>query len=270
MIPEKLKEVIKKSCKKDSVVCLSGAGISAESGIPTFRGKAGLWEKYDPQIYAYSEGLISLLREKPEELANFIVDFYSVLLRARFNPAHAALSALEKKGILRCVITQNIDDLHRLSGQRHIIELHGNAFRAKCGGCCKETVLEKEDIGEFIQSLKKSRPSRTALLKILSQYFPRCSCGSRFRIDIVLFGEMLPREALSNALRSLDNCRLLLLIGTSLEVYPAASLPLYAKERGAILVEINSSPGALSPICDYRIQGSACQVLPEILSVFEE
>lgn len=269
MIPEKLKDVIKKSCEKGPVVCLTGAGISAESGIPTFRGKGGLWEKYDPQTYAYPDGLTSLLRRNPEKLADFVADFYSVLLEAKPNPAHISLAALEKKGILESVITQNIDDLHALSGSRHVIELHGNALRIRCALCHKVMDLERKEIQDFLPLLKTSRLSRPKVLKILSRFFPRCPCGSRFRIDIVLFGEPLPEDALSSALRSLGHCSLFLLIGSSLEVYPAASLPLYAKERGAMLVEINSEPSALSHIFDYRIKGRASEVMPEILKILE-
>jgi len=269
MIPEELQDFITKSFKKGRIACLTGAGISAESGIPTFRGKGGLWEKYDPEIYAYAEGLISLLRKKPKDLANFIIDLYCVLLQAQPNAGHVSLAVLEKKGILSSVITQNIDDLHGLAGSRNIIELHGNAFRIKCTGCQKKISLEKARIQELVRLFKLGSASRVKILKAFSRYFPRCSCGKRFRIDIVLFGEMLPEDEWQRAFQQLDNCSVLLLIGTSLVVYPASSLPLYAKEKGAKLIEINSEPSALSQFCDYRIQGVACEVMPEILNLLE-
>jgi NAD-dependent deacetylase len=205
------------------------------------------------------------LRSQPQKLIDFIVDFYSLILKARPNPAHLTLSALEKEGILDCIITQNVDNLHQAAGSRNIIELHGNAFRIKCTGCPKAITLERDRLREMIKLLGTSVKSRIKLLRILSRYFPRCQCGSRYRIDIVLFGEMLPEDGLASAYKYLDSCRVLLLIGTSLVVYPAASLPLYAKKRGAALIEINSQKNAFSDLCNYSIIGQASQIMPEIL-----
>lgn len=265
MIPKEAQKFIRDNFRKGKVVCLSGAGISAESGIPTFRGKGGLWEKYDPQIFANTEGLTSILRTQPQKLVNFIVDFYSVILKAPPNPAHLALSALEKEGIVDCIITQNVDNLHQRAGSKNVIELHGNAFRIRCPACQKPITLEKDRLKEMVKLFGVSSGSRIKLLRILSRYFPRCKCGLRYRTDIVLFGELLPQEALACAYKYLDSCRVLLLVGTSLVVYPAASLPLYAKERGAKLIEINSQRSAFSGLCDYSIVGQASESLPEIL-----
>ena len=285
MLADVIKEVIKSSFKKGGVVCLSGAGISAESGIPTFRGKGGLWEKYDPQIYANTEGLVSTFREYPQRLVDFVVDLYSVLLDAEPNPAHLSLSRLEKQGVLNSVITQNIDNLHQQAGSRNVIELHGNAFRIRCMQCQRKVALEKERLKEMIELLKINRHSRIKLLRVLSRYFPRCHaelpagrsgvlddnyirhCRGRYRIDIVLFGELLPEEELMRSYEQLDRCRVLLIIGSSLMVYPAASLPLYAKQRGAKLIEINSERSASSDLCDYNIIGRASEILPEILRI---
>lgn len=255
--------------KKGKVVCLTGAGISVESGIPAFRGKGGLWERYDPQIYANSQGLTATLRMRPQDLVNFIIDFYSVVIKARPNPAHLALSELEKKGLLAGIITQNIDDLHSQAGSSNIIELHGNAFRIRCMSCQKAISLEKERLKEMIGLLEKSRHSHIKLLRVLSRYFPRCDCGSRYRIDIVLFGEMLPQKELARAYSHLDNCDTLLLVGSSLVVHPVTTLPLYARERGAKLIEINNEKSALSGLCDYRIRSKASEVLPKILETLD-
>jgi NAD-dependent deacetylase len=265
MISKEIKDYIKKNFRRGKVACLTGAGISAESGIPTFRGKGGLWEKYDPQIYANPEGLLSRFRRYPADIVNFMVDFYSLLLKARPNPAHLALSVLEKDNILSAIITQNIDNLHQVSGSRSVIELHGNAFRIRCTECPRKITLEEDRLKEMIDLLKINQNSRIKILKIFSRYFPRCSCGSRFRIDIVLFGEVLPQDELAKAYKELDSCNLLLLVGTSLVVYPAASLPLYAKEKGAKLMEINNEDSAFSDFCDYQIRGRASEVLPEIV-----
>lgn len=269
MISKETRDHIKKNFKQGNIVCLTGSGISAESGIPTFRGKGGLWEKYDPEIYADTEGLISILRTHPEKLVDFVVDFYSVLLSSHPNPAHLALAVLEKEGILNSIITQNIDNLHQQAGSRNVIELHGNALRIRCMGCQGSVAFEKDRLKEMIELLKVNRHSRIKLLKILSRYFPRCKCGARYRIDIVLFGEMLPEDELSGAYQELNKCSALLIIGTSLAVYPAASLPLYAKERGVKLIEINQEPSALSQFCNYKIIGKASEILPEILKILE-
>lgn len=269
MISKEVKKYIQDNFRKRNVVCLTGAGISAESGVPTFRGKGGLWERYPPQDYATTEGLLSAFRTHPQDMVNFIIDFYSLLLKARPNPAHLALTVLEKENMLNTIITQNIDNLHQRAGSRNVIELHGNAFRIRCVSCPKTIILEPDRLKEMIELLKISRGSRIKLLKIFSRYFPRCHCGSRYRFDIVLFGEMLPERELSWAYKQLDNCDVLLLIGSSLVVYPAAALPLYAKEKGAKLIEINNSPSALSDLCDYKIFGPASEVLVEILNTLE-
>lgn len=269
MISKDLERYFKNDFKRGKVVCLTGAGISKESGIPTFRGKGGLWEKYDPDIYANTDGLISTLREHPADLVDFIVDFYSLLLKARPNPAHLALAALERQNMLSAVITQNIDNLHREAGNRNVVELHGNSFRIRCQGCAKTLTLEKDRLKEMTDWLKRSRDSQIKILRVLSHYFPRCDCGARFRIDIVLFGEMLPQAEVSAAYKYLGACSTLLIIGTSLTVYPAASLPRYAKEKGAKLIEINDEPSALSDRCDYKIIGRASDILTQILNLMQ-
>ena len=265
MIDEKAMRCLQDGFKDGRVVCLTGSGISADSGIATFRGKGGLWEKYDPDIYAHAEGLTGHFRTHPAQMADFIVDFYSALLKAKPNPAHLALALLEKEHMLKGIITQNIDNLHQAAGSRRVVELHGNAFRIRCASCARAIDLERERVQEMVQCLKKNRAHRMQLLRIISRYFPKCPCGSRYRIDIVLFGEALPEPQLRQASLQLADCSLLLLIGTSLVVYPAASLPRLAKEHGVVLVEINPQASALSEICDYRIRASAAQVLSEIV-----
>lgn len=265
MISNKIKDFIRQSVQIGNVVCFTGAGISAESGIPTFRGQGGLWEKYSPEIYATTMGLVSTFETEPEKIVDFLNDFYPIVLKARPNPAHIALAVMEKEGILKAVITQNIDGLHQQAGCRSVIELHGNAYRIRCMGCLKTITWEKDRIKEMVELLKINRQSRMRLLKVLSRYFPKCECGGRYRIDIVLFGEMLPQDALLEAYRILETCTLLLCIGTSLVVYPAAALPIYAKERGAKIVEINNEPSNFPS--GLVIRGKAAQILPEILKI---
>lgn len=267
-LSQKDRDYIKRIFKKGRIACLTGAGISAESGIPTFRGKGGLWEKYDPATYAYTDGLIRLLRDEPEKLADFVADLYNVLLAASPNAAHYCLAALEKEGILRGVITQNIDNLHQMAGTRQISELHGNAFRLKCTECQQKISLERERLQELAKLLKANRDSRIRILRILSRYFCRCpSCSSRYRIDIVLFGEMLSQAELTLAYKFLDESSSLMVIGCSLEIYPAASLPVYAKEKGLSLLEINSVTTPISRFCECHLTGSAAEILPQIMEI---
>jgi NAD-dependent deacetylase len=269
VISKELRDYIQKAFKQGRVACLSGAGISYESGIPTFRGKGGLWERYDPETYANVQGLTQFFQTQSEKVVDFVIDFYSVLLKAKPNPAHEVLAILEKENILKSIITQNIDNLHQEAGSKNVIELHGNAFRIRCMRCAQQKILEKDKLKEMLGLLKLNKNSRIKILKVLSRYFPRCAkCGARYRIDIVLFGEMLPRGELNRAYQELNNCHTLLVVGSSLLVYPAASLPLYAKQRGAKLIEINNEPSGLSALCDYRIRGEAGKILPEILSLW--
>ncbi len=257
--------------QKGKLVCLTGAGISLASGIPVFRGNTGFWAEYNPEIYGNMPGLISVLRADSVKLVKFITDFYNPILDSKPNPAHLALSYLEKSGLLKGVITQNIDNLHRQAGTRSVIELHGNAFRIFCWKCESSLTLEKDRIKEMLVLLARTKKSRAGLLRVLSRYCPRCpKCGGRFRVDIVLFGERLAEKDLARAQELLNDCRALLIVGSSLQVYPAAALPLYAKEKGAKIIEINSESSVLSDICDYRIMGNAAEILPEITSFLEK
>lgn len=251
--------------KQGKVVALTGAGISEESGIATFRGSDGLWARYDPQLFASPEGLLAVLRQEPKQMASFLDDLYSSMLSARPNAAHRAFAGMEKRGLLSCVITQNIDNLHQDAGSQRVLELHGNAFRLRCEGCARLKPLEKERMAGIIDELKKTEGRRSGVLKVFSKFFPRCACNGRLRIDVVLFGELLESSILESAYQELEDCSLLIIAGTSGAVYPAASLPFYAKERGAWLLEINTQPSSLSVICDYQLMGKAGEILPQLL-----
>ncbi len=271
-VGKKLKKIkdIPKVLQEGKIVCLTGAGISLESGIPVFRGKGGFWETYDPDIYANLPGLVSVFHAHPEKLVEFIIDFYTVLLKAKPNSAHLSLTYLEKSSLLRGVITQNVDKLHQQAGTRSVVELHGNAYRIRCQGCGAIFNLEKLRIEEMLNLLGKAQDLRMKVLRILSRYFPRCvKCGGRFRIDIVLFGELLDEEKLKFARELLNDCRTLLVVGCSLRVNPAATLPLYAKDRGATIIEINQEQSVSSDICDYSLIGQAAEVLPGLIKIME-
>ncbi|MFH1890694.1 MAG: Sir2 family NAD-dependent protein deacetylase, partial [Candidatus Kuenenbacteria bacterium] len=161
-------------------------------------------------------------------------------------------------------ITQNIDNLHQDAGSKSVFELHGNSYRLRCEKCQNKKIILKDQLKDIVKLLRENKNSRIKLLKIFNQFFPKCSCGGRFRIDIVLFGEMLPEDVLEESHRRLEKCGLVLLIGTSGVVYPAAGMPLAAKQRGARLAEINTKTSELSHLCDFQLLGKAGEILKEI------
>jgi len=227
------------------IVAFTGAGISAESGIPTYRGEGGMWNRYDPNIYVN----IDYFMRDPSYYWSLFHDVrYDVLRKARPNAAHAALARLEKRGKLTAVITQNIDGLHQLAGSRNVLELHGSTRKIYCLNCGARYTID--DVHEL---LKKSNP-------------PPCpNCGGMLRPDVVFFGESLPEDTLARATEESENCDLMLAIGSSLVVYPAAWLPQRAKESGARLAIINRGSTPLDSIADVVISASAGEALNAVV-----
>ncbi len=219
-------------------IALTGAGVSAESGIPTFRSKGGLWEKYDPAVYAS----IEVFRQDPSKYWSIRGEFIRNYDAYRPNPGHLALAELERLGLLRHVITQNIDGLHRKAGSENVIELHGSLREIFCVNCHRE--YRAPHVPEGMP--------------------PRCECGGVLKPNTVLFGESLPRDALETAWRAAQSCRIMLVIGTSAVVQPAASLPHVAKEGGAAVVEINVER-AFSE-ADLFLEGKSGEVLPQLVA----
>ncbi len=251
---QKIKDFLKKVKK---IVALTGAGISQESGIPTFRGKGGLWERYDPEKYATLAGVIALLTFQPQNLAKFATELYETIMHAKPSKAHYILAKLEHSGKLLATITQNIDNLHQEAGQKRVIELHGNIFEYRCDKCGKIEKMEKEYFEEKIEFLKK-RPTRKNLIAFL---FRKCDCKGKMRPNIVMFGESLPRDALRKAYELMEETEAVLLIGTSGIVAPACYLPHHAKSFEKVIIEISPEETALTPICDFSIRGKASQTL---------
>ena len=224
-------------------IALTGAGISVESGIPDFRSAGGLWSKYDPEEYAH----IGAFRSNPTKVWQMIKDMMELVLGAQPNPAHIALAELERMGLLQAVITQNVDGLHQRGGSKEVIEFHGSNQWLVCLGCGyrqESASLSLEDIP------------------------PRCpQCSSILKPDVVFFGEPIPWEAQTRSFEAAGSCDLVLVIGTSAIVYPAAGIPTLAKEKGAKVVEINMEPTPLTGfVSDYLIQGSAGIILPQIVA----
>ncbi len=221
---------------------LTGAGISADSGIPTFRSKGGLWEKFDPTVYAS----IEVFRQDPSKYWSIRGEFIRNYDAYKPNPGHLALAGMEALGLLRRVITQNIDGLHRKAGSRNVIEIHGSLREILCVRCGKEYRAPK---------IPEGTP-------------PRCACGGVLKPNTVLFGESLPPAALESAWGEAGSCRLMLVIGTSAVVQPAAALPCVARDQGAKIVEIN--PERAFPGADLTIQENAGSALPRILAELKE
>jgi len=235
-------EIISKS---SSTLALTGAGISAESGIPPFRGSGGLWGKYDPEEYA----TIEAFHQDPEKVWTMLKELGEMIFRAEPNDGHRALAELEEMGKLKSIITQNIDGLHQKAGSRSVIEFHGNHRKVVCMSC--RTRLDYESIS----------------LDILP---PVCHCGGIFKPESVLFGEPIPHHALHSAFHDASECEALLVIGTSAVVAPASQIPIIAKQHGAKIIEVNTERTILTgTISDFFLEGSSSHILPLVLKMLK-
>jgi len=223
--------------KSRRAAALTGAGISVESGIPAFRGAQGLWSRYDPVEYAHIRAFMA----HPAKVWTMLKELDATIRAARPNPAHTALAELERLGKLAGIITQNVDNLHQEAGSANVIEYHGNAHHFVCHVCRGHWPREALDFDQ------------TPLY---------CYCGGLIRPDVVFFGEAIPEDALRQAHALAAGCDLMLVIGTSAAVYPAAGLPYTAKDAGAAIVEINLEPTDLTDkLTDYFLSGSASNLL---------
>lgn len=219
------------------VVALTGAGISVESGIQTFRDKDGLWQTYDPMVYASIDGF----RRDPSKYWTLRGDFIRSYDDLQPNPGHLALAELEAMGYLRSVITQNIDGLHIKAGSKRVIELHGSVRETYCLTCGREYIAPHVPPGVP----------------------PFCACGGVLKPNTVLFGEQLSTGVLNDAVREARAGKVMLLVGTSSVVYPAASLPYCALEEGGMIIEINIEQSF--PCADYFVQEKAGIALPQVV-----
>jgi len=220
----------------------TGAGVSTDSGIRDFRGSDGLWKDHDPMEVASRTSL----EEDPEAFFGFWVDRFSQLGDASPNITHEVLANLEEFDLLDGVITQNIDGLHREGGSRRVLQLHGNFRVSRCEGCGKET------------------PTSEALEEFETEGVPRCNeCGGLIRPDVVLFGEQLP-DAFTEAESELERSKLLLVLGTSLGVYPAASLVPYFKKNHGKIVIVNKQSTPYDGLADLVINGELTSVMKDL------
>lgn len=252
---EKVAEVV---VEKGNIVAFSGAGVSKESGIPTFRDPGGLWDRYEPGSSGGITGAISANRDKAP---NIMEELFKAFEKARPNPGHLALVELERLGLLHSVITQNIDNLHREAGNTVVYELHGNVYRLRCLSCQKRIPRTRQEfIDDFAGMITEMRERGvTDFLSLLKQ----CECGGMLRPDFVAFGE--PVQELQKSIAAASACRLMLVLGTSGVVYPAASMPIYARDAGAAIIEINPKKSALTSLADFFLQGPTGEVLPRVV-----
>jgi len=235
-----LKKIITRSKK---ITVLTGAGISAESGVPTFRGSGGIWRNYQvtdvatPQAFARDPELVW-------EFYNWRRDLIS---KVTFNPGHKALVTLEKHVNDFTLITQNVDGLHREAGSRRLLEIHGNLWEVTCTQCGLLTMDRSQNMGTL----------------------PKCSqCEGLLRPHVVWFGESLDPDIIRKAIEASQNCDLMLIVGTSGVVQPAASLAYQAKAEGAVVAEINIEQTPQSGQMDFVVTGPAGTILPMLVEDF--
>jgi NAD-dependent deacetylase len=237
-----LDQVVKAIQKSSSAAVLTGAGISAESGVPTFRGQQGLWKKFRPEQLATMEAFLA----DPAVVWEWYNWRRQLIAETKPNPGHYALKDMAELFKDFTLITQNVDNLHRLAGSTRILELHGNIYRNKCADCGRQVT------GEF---------------DITPDALPSCPvCGGRIRPDVVWFGEMLPEDVIEEAYLVSERVDVFFSVGTSALVHPAASLPLIAKRRGATLIEINPERTPLSDYADFSFQANSGEILPELVN----
>jgi NAD-dependent deacetylase len=229
------------------LVALTGAGISVESGIPPFRGKGGLWEKIDPMEYAHID---AFMKDPAKVWQVLIREMKDVVDKARPNSAHRGLARLETLGILKTIITQNVDGLHQMAGNTDVIEFHGNFAWQRCMRCDHRLETRRID---------------------LAQMPPRCLCGGIFRPECVFFGEMIAPDHLSRSRLAASSCDVMLVVGTSALVQPAAYMPVIAKRSGARIIEINAERTPLTrDVSDLLIMGKAGDVFDRLLTEIEK
>jgi len=224
-----------------SVAVLTGAGVSAESGVPTFRGAGGLWKQHRAENLATPEAFA----RDPKLVWEWYNWRRSVLAEVKPNPGHFALAEIEKRSRVFTLITQNVDGLHELAGSRNVLRLHGSIWNVRCLDCGRETTDRRVPLPEIP---------------------PKCACGGMLRPGVVWFGEALPSDVWQKAEVAVRGADVFLVIGTSAVVYPAAGLAQVAKASGARVVEINIAETPLTGVIDEFLQGPSGELLPQLIA----
>lgn len=238
--------IVEKIGKGGRNVFFTGAGISTESGIPDFRGKGGIWDRYRP-VY-FDEFMRS--RKARIEYWRQKTAFYHDLMNAKPNQAHLAIARLHEMGLVEAVITQNIDGLHQASGipEEKVIELHGNNRRVRCMSCGRISSIE-----EAHKRIEAGDPA------------PDCECGGYLKPDTISFGQAMPEREVETAVALSRSADFFLVVGSTLLVHPAAAMPNYARQAGAFLAIVNLSETPCDTLCDVLIRGKAGEMLPKII-----
>lgn len=236
-------------CEARRVVVFTGAGVSTESGIPDFRSPGGIWSKFDPDDFTIQKFLQS---RKAREMHWRLLADGGLLKEAEPNPAHHAIAELERIGKLSCVITQNVDNLHQKAGNspQKVFELHGNMRWVRCLRCNARFPIEE------------------VLKRVAAEVVPDCTlCRGILKPDAVFFGEALPQAVLNAAVSYSRSCDLFIVIGSTLVVYPAAYMPMYAVESGAKLIIVNLTPTPMDTYASVIIRAKAGEVMPKIVEM---
>ena len=240
---ERLAELL---MERQPAVALTGAGVSTESGIPDFRSRDGLWARFDSLEY----GSIDAFRADPAKVWRFYAPRFAMLTEAAPNAAHIALAELERRALLRSVITQNIDLLHQRAGSRDVVEVHGSIATSTCGHCGARFELER-----VVRAIETGGG------------VPRCdACGAVLKPDVVFFGELLPRQAFERAVALARDAALLLVVGSSLEVYPVAGLPRETLDAGGAVAIVNREATPFDARAAVRLHGNAGELLTAVVA----
>jgi NAD-dependent protein deacetylase/lipoamidase len=243
-MPDEIRALASLLWERQPCVVLTGAGISTESGIPDFRSPTGIWAEYDPMEYA----TIDAFRRDPVKVWEFYALRFEVLTTAQPNAGHVALAELEARGLVHALVTQNIDGLHERAGSREVIEVHGSIRSASCLACG-----DRMPLADVVAALRDA-PA------------PPCRrCGAIVKPDVVMFGELLPAEAIDRAVELAERAGLLLVVGSSLEVYPVAGLPETAVSSGGSLAIVNRGPTPFDGLASVRIDGAAGSTLSAVV-----
>lgn len=261
-------EIIEKAASalkaSNRVVAFCGSGFSEESGISTFRDPGGLWDIVDPWEVGTLQGFINTIKTKNNQLLQVFRNIIDSFEKSEPNPGHLALYDLESMDKLQAVITQNIDNLHQEAGNSTVIEVHGNLFRMKCLGCGNQIKVDRK---QFIEKTRKELNKLTDFdFTVLMNLAEKCRvCGNFMRPDVVMFGEAV--QYLDEAYDAAIKADLLLILGTSGVVYPAADIPIQASRSGAKIIEINPTENAFVNITDIYIPMKSGVALPSIVEL---
>jgi NAD-dependent deacetylase len=241
MVKESLiRNAAEKILNAQHAVVFTGAGISVESGVPPFRGEKGIWSQYDPRTLE----LDFFLSNPAESWSVIRALFYHFFGKAKANAAHLVLAKLEAKGLIQCIITQNIDNLHQQAGSKEVHEFHGNSQKLKCLRCSNQYFPSDIDFNDLP---------------------PYCSCGGLIKPDFIFFGEGIPMDAYNQSVHAAGRADVMLVIGSTGEVMPAAQMPYLAKQNGAFVIEVNPETSNFThSITDIHLEGNAGEVMENL------